>query len=622
MALLARLARTTLLATPLFLFAAHPLAQPSEPAAPAWLQAALQGEELAKDKTYSGGTRVKSERLGISLKVPDGFSASFTPGGNALLLKAADRVGVLFLRSGMGTAEIAAMFTPEMDLTGMHDEAWGERTAEPKIEGSKVSAVYQGDEIYGRAQGGVGQGGQGWAIVVMAGSDAVARAAIASVADSVAWAAPQSARELEYWRGQVEGQRLQLSAGAESISADLHKGGAYSLTYRNDGSEQKVSGRWRVEIGAACGFLVLAPEGGQATAMWLAVDGKNLSLDGTSYTRTPLDGSAPAPDEPARTEPRPAEADDKAKTRKVSEDPNWKTDQKEVPKLEGDEIQFNVAYDGDKRLKTDFLGISFKMPAAVRGGSDGKTPVFLMRPADQRGLGILAMQTGLTAASGAAFLHDDLDLGDLEQGVVLKPSGAAKVEGGRVTQDFSHQTYHARAVMLIGPSGNALAVTFIGAKEDREKLNGYCDAVIKSVQFAKPQAETRREEIRKQLFGKCLHVYRYKQAGSGANSSSWETKIHWHFGSDGTYLYTYVFTGDHWVKGRDGQGNDTHTGGAWSENNKQENGKWRIEFNLTGMALVLVSEKGTEATHQIRVTDGKVYLNDEEVSVFNSDKKR
>ena len=49
-------------------------------------------------------------------------------------------------------------------------------------------------------------------------------------------------------------------------------------------------------------------------------------------------------------------------------------------KLEGDELQYNVPYGGEKRLKTDFLGISFKTPAGTKGGCDGKNPIFVMRP--------------------------------------------------------------------------------------------------------------------------------------------------------------------------------------------------------------------------------------------------
>lgn len=618
------LLRAAAVAAPLFLFAASPIAQPPQPAGMSLLQAALEGEELAKDKTYAAGTRVKSTRLGISLKIPAGLTASFTPHGNALLLKGQDRAGVLILRSGLSTADFKEMFTPEMDLTSLNEAAWAERSGEPKVNGSKVSATYVGDEVYGSAQGAVGDKGQGWAAVIMAGTAASAASLVKSIDDSMAWAAPEAEKELTHWRGQVSGQQLKVSAGAESIVADIKADGEYTLSYNNGQQEFKESGKWRVEVGPIHGFLILQPTGAATKSLFLAPDGKNLIIDGNSYTRTPLAGQKPVEGgatETAKLE-KPAEANDKAKVRAVKEDPNWKSDQSEVEKLEGEEMQFNVAYTGDKQIKTDFLGISFKTPAATKGGCDGKTPAFAMRPDDQRGLGILIMQTGVTAASGAAFLHDDMDLNDLEKGVVLKPSGPCKTEGGKLTQDYANDAYHARAVMLIGPSGNALAVTFVGAKEDREKLNGYCDAVIKSVQFAKPQAEVKREELRKQLFGKCLHVYRYKQAGSGANSSSWETKIHWHFGSDGTYLYTYVFTGDHYVKGKDGGGNETHTGGAWSENNRQENGKWRIEFNLTGVALVLTSDKGTEATHQVRVTDGKVFLNDEEVSVFNSDKKR
>lgn len=621
MPLIGHLARTAALAAPFFLFSAQPLAQPPQPSSQSLLQAALEGQELAAGKDVAAGTRVKSSVTGLGFKLPEGLSASFSPAGNALLLKGSGKWGVVVARTGMSADEISAMFTEEMDLTSMHDDAWAERVGAPKVDGKKVSATYEGDEVYGTARGQVGADGQGFAVLVLARSKAGAAADVAAIMDSLAWAAPQHEKARMHWLGLLENQRLSITEGSESLNVDLRKDGTYTLVYKAE-SVYREAGKWRIEIGPACGNLVMSPDGGTTKSLYLAAEGDKVIVDGAKYTRAPLDGSRPAEGGTAKTEPRPAEADDKGKARKVEDDPNWKTDQKEVDKLDGTELTFGVGHEGGKRLKTDFLGLSFVVPAGVKGAGDGKAPMFLMRPDDQRGLGLVVMQTGMTAASGAAFLHDDMDLSSIEQGVVLKPQGQARVEGGRITQDYGNETYTARAVMVIGPSANALGVTFVGARGDREKLHGYVDAVVKSVQFAKPQAETRRAELSKQLHGKCLHIYRYKQSGSGANSSSWETKIWYHFGSDGSYFYQYKFVSDHYVKGTDGGGNDTFRGGAAQDNYREEKGNWSIEFNMTGVALVLKAENGTQVTHQLRVEASKVFMNEEEVTVGNSDKKR
>lgn len=630
MTLAGTFARAALLAAPLLLFTASPLAQPATaPRGFALLQAGLEGEEIAKDKEYAGGTRIKSARLGISFKVPDGFKASMLDAGNAMVLKGAKQYGVLVMRTGLTVADAKTMFAQEMDFSFLDENAWAERSGAHSVNGSTVTCDYEGDGVFGRAQATIGDKGAGWALCVLSTTAAKAKAAVSTVAESLAWAAPDSAKELDFWRGQLSGQSLKTEAGGETLTCALGKDGAYQMLYTHSEGEYREAGQWRVEIGPLYGFLVLVPKEGEAKTLYLMLDGNQIVVDGTKYTRTPIDGAARPPvvpdktDKPEGKEAAPAESNDQGKVRKADADPNWRSDVKEVDKLDGEEMQINTIVVGEKRLKTDFLGVSFVVPAGIRGGTDGKTPVFIMRPDDQRGLGLLFMQTGLnTAAMAAATLHEDQDLNDLEKGVVLKPDGDAKIDGGKVTQDYTHETYTARAVILVGPSGNSIGVTFIGAKADKEKLRGYVDGIIKSVQLTKPKAEEKRGDLKKNLGGKVLHIYRYKAVnGASGNSSSWETKIWYHLGSDGSYYYQYKFESDHYVKGVDGGGNETHNGGAWGGNNREEKGTWRIEFNIAGILLVLKAENGAETVHQIRQEPGKVFLNNEEVSVGKSDKK-
>lgn len=624
MAFASHLARAVALAAPLFLFTAAPWAQPAARiGAPALLQAGLEGDEIAKDKEYAAGTRIKSTRLGISFKVPEGFKASMLEAGNAMVFKGAKQYGVLVMRTGLTVADAKAMFAQEMDFSFLDENAWAERSGAHTVSGSTVTCDYEGDGVFGRAQATIGDKGAGWALCVLSTSAAKAKAAVSTVAESLAWAAPDSAKDLEFWRGQLSGQSLKTEAKGETLTCALAKDGTYQMLYTHSEGEYREAGNWRVEIGPLYGFLVLQAKEGEAKTLYLTLDGNQIVVDGTKYTRTAIDGSAKTPAAPEGKEAAPTESNDQGKIRKAQADPNWKSDVKEVEKLEGEEIQVNVVVAGEKRLKTDFLGVSFVVPAGIKGGTDGKTPVFAMRPEDQRGLGLLMLQTGLnTAAMAAATLHEDQDLGDLEKGVVLKPDGDAKIEGGKVTQDYTHETYTARAVILVGPSGNSIGVTFIGAKGDKDKLRGYVDSIIKSVQMTKPKAEEKRGDLIKQLGGKVLHIYRYKAVnGASGNSSSWETKIWYHLGSDGSYYYQYKFESDHYVKGVDGGGNETHNGGAWGGNNREEKGTWRIEFNIAGILLVLKAENGAETVHQIRQEPGKVFLNNEEVSVGKSDKK-
>lgn len=619
--------RAALVAAPLFLFSAAPVAQPGSAARVSLLQAA-DGTELKADQTYAAGATVKVPRLGATFKVPAGVSMTYDAGAGIFLLKpsGAERCGVLALRTGLTATEAQQVFGPEVDFTSMHEAAYLERTGEATVNGELVNADYSGDECGGRAQARVSETGASYLLILADASAEKAKAVVDEFHKNFVAGEP-SADERKSWLAQVSGQRLKAGSTVVEIRAD----GSYSLSAQTDEGEFKQAGTWKLELTPFAAALVLTPQGGQVLVASLSLEGKQLLVDGSPFEREPLAGGAKAPDKTETPGPtaeapkeKPPEAADKGKSRKVNADPNWKTDIKEVAKLDGAELQVGVPYQAAQRLKTDFLGIGFQFPEGMVGGIDPKAPMFLLRPNDQRGVGGIYMQTGInSAASAAAVLHQDQDLSDVEQGVVLKPNGDAKIEGGRITQDYSHEVYTGRSVALIGPSGNGVLFWMVVPKEDRAKMEGTLKAFVDSAQFAKPTAEEKRAGMAQQVGGKCLHVFRYKSVNAGSgNSSSWETNIWYHLGSDGTYFYQYRFVGDHYVKGTDGGGNETGRAGAASQNDRTDAGKWRFEFNLTGLLLMLVSDAGDETEHLVRIENGKVFLNNEEVTVGASDKKK
>lgn len=613
MKLFARLAAAALCAAP---FVVPALAEvPGQPAS--HVLQALEGEELKADKTYAAGTRVKSTALGISFKVPEGMKLSFDSSSGLLVLKpgGAERVGVIILRTGFTTDDAKATLGEELDLTFLHEAAWGQRTSGPTVSGDGVSWGFEGD-AYGRAKA-VCKSTASFMFAVFDASDTKAKELVKSFEDNFVFGTPDLAELRKTWNSVIVGQRL--SNKEAGITVDCRADGGFTL--KSQGGNQE--GKYTIEF-SPFGALLVMRSGGQSGAATLAWDGKNLLVDGSPFTRESLGGgkSPDVPGTPAKEE-RPAEADDKGKRRKLERDGNWKSDVKEVATLEGDDMRVGVAHEGGKRVKVEWLGISFMVPAGFRGATDGKTPVFIVVEPAGRGLALVYMQTGVNhAADAAALMSDDIDVnGDGK--VVLKANGKPTVEGGRVTVDYTHTEYAARGVTVIGPSGNAVNFVLLGGANDAEWIRSTVKGMADSAQFKKPQAEDKRAEVKKLLGGKCLHVFRYKavNAGSG-NSSSWETNIWFHLGSDNTYYYRYKYVSSHSVEGRDSGGDTTHTGGAWSDNDREDTGTWRMEFNISGIVLILKSSTGEESVHQLRQEGSKVFVNGEEVSVFQSDKKQ
>ncbi|MCC6573013.1 MAG: hypothetical protein IT462_04405 [Planctomycetes bacterium] len=583
---------------------------------------ALEGEEIVADKTYAAGVRVKCAAVGISFKVPEGTSAK--PLGNygfyQLSPSGGSRGGLLIVRTGLTEEDIKLTLPDELDLTFIHADAYFQVADKPTTKDGKTTARYiTGDTMSANAVG-----ASSYLLVIFDESAKKAEEAVKAFEKDVVTVAPADAEARKKWRTEIESKVLTVSGGEQTVECKFTKDGKYALKISDATNSQSQTGKWIIDVSPFGGVLTLVADNGTRNYYTMTLNGSDFALNGMVYARKALEdgGSAATPE--GEKLARPAEAEEKGKARKVAADPSWKTDQVNVDKLEGDEIAIGTPVLAEKRVKTDFLGVSFKHPAGMAGGVDARAPFYILKPTDGKGLGLVYMQTGVTSAAHlAAFMHEDMDLDSLEKGLLLKPDGEAKIEGGKVTQDYKHELVTARAIALIGPSGNGVIVCFIGAIADKDKMHGYAKTIIDTVQFAKPQAEEKRSELVKQLHGKYLMIYRYKSSsGASGNSSSWETKIHYHFGSDGTYYYRYKFVGDHYVKGTNPGGDTKYIAGAASENDREDKGTWRVEFNITGAIVYMTAENGVEREHQIRVANGKVFFDEEEVSIGQSDVKK
>lgn len=282
-------------------------------------------------------------------------------------------------------------------------------------------------------------------------------------------------------------------------------------------------------------------------------------------------------------------------------------------------MQLEARYDEGTQLKIALLGMSFKVPSGCVGGVTASVNYVLIRPNDQRGLGTIAMQTGVGGIDDiAAMMAGAKDLSSLEQGLVIEPEGEPKVQGGKATLRYTSASYVCYAIGLVGPSLNAALISFIGPKDDDAKVKAYAESAASSMQFAKPDDAANRKQWNEGLKGYCLHYFNYR----AAQDNSWDstTNIKIHFGSDNTYYYTYQHEGTVGVRENPAPGNPITSRGV-TGNNEEAQGTWRLEFTITGALVYLTNEKGE--VFPLLITVGKqIFVNGSEVSRVKSDKKQ
>jgi hypothetical protein len=568
---------------------------------------AAGGEEIVAGKSWTAGTKIKSDNIGVSFKVPDGCTASVDENSWFIALKfEGSTIGAASMMTGTSQADAEAFLGQPANFGFLGSSIAVESSGKPSTEGRKTSGAFSGQDSAGSGFILRGENDNALAVVIAAAANDLekVKTALESIEKSASFLKP-SADALKTWNAKFAGRTLTINdeANKATLVFEFNPGGAYKMVYSVGDQSQAQEGKWRVELGVLGGLIALTADGAtRQMRVWqkgtdLVVEGYPAKLSGGAALRRPGD---PAPG-----------------LKDVGGD--FKSDIKEVDKLDGKDLQADVRYDEGTQLKIALLGISFKVPAGCIGGVTPSVNYVLVRPNDQRGLGTIAMQTGVSGIEEiAAMLAGAKDLSALEQGLVIEPDGEVKVSGGKASMRYTSANYVCYSIGLVGPSRNAALISFIGPKDDDAKVRAYTEGIATSMQFAKPDDSAQRKQWNEGLKGYCLHYFNYR----AAKDNSWDstTNIKIHFGSDNTFLYTYQHEGTVGIRDEPGSHNPITSRGV-SGNDDTAQGTWRLEFTITGALVYLTTEKGE--VYPLLITVGKqIYVNGEEVSRVKSDKKQ
>ncbi len=565
------------------------------------------GEELVAGKSWTAGAKLKCESVGVAFKVPEGCTASVDEKSWFIALKfEGSLIGAASMMTGTTQADAEAFLGQPANFNFLGSDIAVEPSGQPSTDGRKTSVAFSGQDSSGSGFVLRGENNNALAVVIAAAANDTDRvkAALDAIEKSATFLKPpEEARK--NWNAKFSGRTLTVKDEANSATLvfEFGAGGDYKMVYSVGDQSQSQDGKWRVEVGVLGALIALTADGTtRQLRAWqngsdLIVEGYPAKLSGGAALRKPGD---PAPG-----------------LKRAGGD--FKSDIKEVASLDGKDMQLEVRYDEGTQLKIALLGMSFKVPAGCIGGVTASVNYVLIRPNDQRGLGTIAMQTGVSGIDEiAAMMAGAKDLSALEQGLVIEPEGEPKVSGGKATLRYTSANYVCYSIGLVGPSRNAALISFIGPKDDDAKVKGYAESIVASMQFAKPDDVAQRKQWNEGLKGYCLHYFNYR----AAKDYSWDstTNIRIHFGSDNTYLYVYNHEGTIGAREDNSPANPI-TGRSASQTDEQVPGTWRLEFTITGALVYLTNDKGE--VFALLITVGQqIYVNGSEVSRVKSDKKQ
>ena len=278
--------------------------------------ASADGTEIAANKLYEGGERLKVSSLGFSFQVPKDEKAYFPSGGSLITVGAqgadAKFLTLIMAQTGATEADARDMMSKAHDLGG-GDQL--KRTGEIEKNGDRLSCAIATTRMVGRLEMLIGKStGVAVATLGLPGSESDCKSKAGKLADSIKFATPTGEKQrLEHEAG-LMGKRCSLFAykgsspgsgtsWSSETNQDWHFGSdhTYEYIYRNTNSSSfeegghasdnnsSHAGTWSIELTLGFPSLVLRASDGRifthtltVVKNWLHFDGRELSSFGAS----------------------------------------------------------------------------------------------------------------------------------------------------------------------------------------------------------------------------------------------------------------------------------------------------------------------------------------------------
>lgn len=267
------------------------------------------------------------------------------------------------------------------------------------------------------------------------------------------------------------------------------------------------------------------------------------------------------------------------------------------------ELQAGQEYQAGTRIKLSAAGFSFVVPQHWLGGLPPGAQIIILGSRTTPGFGMVTILNDVTADDVAgqlgesqAFSHD----------LVFEPDGKVVREGDKLKASFVAGDKIGRALVVMGPVGNAVLYFFGGPATEAPAYTTLLHELAGSTQFFEVTREALVRPWQERLAGKMLRRLSSYSSGTSGGYNSSSTL---HLCRDRQFYYHSVSSVSINVPGATAGGGDK----------EERQGQWRVEMQGTTPMLILADRDGSTSTHPLGYDGEKTFLDGERVFRVQSD---
>ena len=254
------------------------------------------------------------------------------------------------------------------------------------------------------------------------------------------------------------------------------------------------------------------------------------------------------------------------------------------------EIAIGQQYPTGSAVQMANSGVSFQLPPDWLGAMPQGAGAFVLGSNSKAGVGLVIMRGKATLQEAEALLNTPQDLGD---GVVMMPDGAPVRSANTLKLNYTSGGYVGRAIAVIGKPGNGVVYFFGGPADQAAYFEGVLNQLVGSTVFFPPQSGPELQRWQELLVGTMLkRMSSYYSGGLDGAYVGGSSEESLHLCRDGSYAYSSNNN-----MSVDGGFSTGYNASAYSDDSRDDVGRWRVEMIGNEVNLVLESAKSGETSY-------------------------
>ncbi|NRA67221.1 MAG: hypothetical protein HRU19_22245 [Pseudobacteriovorax sp.] len=247
------------------------------------------------------------------------------------------------------------------------------------------------------------------------------------------------------------------------------------------------------------------------------------------------------------------------------------------------EVTPGVKFTGGSLLQFSYYGVTLTLPQSFIGVATPNAKTVVMESADKKQGNIIGV---IATGDQSALINELSSPVQLEEGVILNPTGSVSTEGNKSTAEYTIQGANDRLAtitIIFGDHGYHLTLISLAAKDAFDEFKTIAATISSSVilDTPNPDAPGPQAELKQMLEGYLLQRF--------YSASDYSEKERIYLCTDGSV--TRIFHSS---------GSSVNGSGVF---HKEYNGTWRVEGTRFQGAIILDYDDNTQSTFQITISD-------------------